>query len=185
MFADLQKKVKNVFTQNISVEKLTLSIALGIMGGLWPIPGTSTFACLFLALFVSVNVPAMTLINLVVTPIEIAMIPVFVWIGNTLRATFLNVDENDDSVQISNLISELQENLFDGIMKFGSVLMTAIVAWTICLPFGVTLFYVLLKPIVGWLMSFYAASGKENLDNLDNLDNPDKKGNNKESGKNK
>ena len=162
MFSNLQAKIKNVFTQNISVEKLTLSIAVGIMGGLWPIPGTSTFACLFLSLFVSVNVPAMTLINLIVTPIEIAMIPVFVWIGNNLRSVFMTIDPNDEPVQISNLISELQANLFDGIVKFGNVLITAIVAWTICLPLGVLILYFVLKPIVGWLMSFYASAKKSN-----------------------
>ena len=155
MMSNLKAKIKAVFTQNISVEKLTFSVALGIMGGLWPIPGTSTFICWVLAIFVSVNVPAMTLVNLVITPLELAMMPVFIMLGTKLRSFMFHDINNETEPQISNIINSLQNDFFEGIKESGNVLLNGIIAWLICLPFGTMIFYLILKPFIGKLMSIY------------------------------
>eukprot|EP00483_Globobulimina_turgida_P003222 UN03227 len=149
----IKKKIKFIFTRNVSTEQLTLSIVLGITLGLFPVPFMTTFVCLFSTFFVSVNVPIMTAVNLLVTPIELAMIPLFVMMGNYLKY-YGNFNSNLDvpSANISDLMASLKQNAFQGVRDFADVLLVAIIAWSIFQPIASFILYYALKPIVAKLI---------------------------------
>ena len=147
----IKKKIKFIFTRNVSADQLTMSIAIGIVGGLFPIPFLTTGACLVLSIFISVNIPIMTTINLLVTPLELLLIPFFAMAGNSLKYygyLLLGGQPEDLVLNIGDLMASLKSNAFEGVKEFSGVLLFAVFAWIIFLPIASFILYHALKPTV-------------------------------------
>merc|ERR1712228_1053628 len=149
----IKEKITFIFTRNASTEQLTMSIVLGITLGLFPVPFLTTFVCFLSSICISVNVPVMTTVNLMVTPIEIAMIPIFVLAGNYLKMSILYTSDFDpSSFHISELMTSLRQDTLKGVREFADILIIAIFAWMIFVPIASFMLYVLLKPLVSKMM---------------------------------
>mmetsp|Transcript_57734 Transcript_57734/g.95802 ORF Transcript_57734/g.95802 Transcript_57734/m.95802 type:complete len:163 (+) Transcript_57734:39-527(+) len=150
----LKEKITFIFTRNVSTEQLTMSIVLGITCGVFPIPVLTTAACLISTLFVSVNVPIMTTINLLMTPLELAMIPVFVMAGKYIGAHKLlyGLDAPEPTLNMSAMLASIQDNVWQGLKEFADVLLLAIIAWLIFVPIASTILFYALEPVVAKLM---------------------------------
>eukprot|EP01029_Cantina_marsupialis_P013003 TRINITY_DN28834_c0_g1_i2.p1 TRINITY_DN28834_c0_g1~~TRINITY_DN28834_c0_g1_i2.p1 ORF type:complete len:118 (-),score=16.27 TRINITY_DN28834_c0_g1_i2:233-586(-) len=69
--------VKNVIKAGITPRSLALSVAVGFVCGLFPIPGTTSLITLIPLFFFDVNAIICQVVNFMLTPLEIAMVPVF------------------------------------------------------------------------------------------------------------
>jgi uncharacterized protein (DUF2062 family) len=64
--------------KGISPHTVALSLAVGAMLGLFPVPGTTTLLCTSTFIIFRLNFPAMQIMNWVVWPLQVAlMIPYF------------------------------------------------------------------------------------------------------------
>ena len=70
--------------QGIAPQKLALSLALAVVIGLIPILGVSTALCAIVALAFGLNMPAMQLVNYVLSPLQLLLIIPFVRFGEYL-----------------------------------------------------------------------------------------------------
>jgi uncharacterized protein (DUF2062 family) len=60
--------------QGVTADKLAWSVALGVVLGLVPVLGVSTAACALAALTFRLNLPAIQLVNYLVTPLQLLLI---------------------------------------------------------------------------------------------------------------
>ncbi len=81
-----RKGIKNLLdlSSGISPETLALSIAFGFALGLFPILGCPTLLCVFAAVALKLNAPAVQLMNYLVYPLQLALIAPFTQIGRQL-----------------------------------------------------------------------------------------------------
>eukprot|EP01084_Bolivina_argentea_P190207 326926_1 len=107
----------------------------------------------------------MTTVNLMVTPIEVAMIPMFVSLGNYwgVYEHIFGSEASDakPSFNISALMSSLSDNAFQGAKDFADILLVAIVAWILFVPFASTVLYFILKPFVSTLIIKFSSHESE------------------------
>jgi uncharacterized protein (DUF2062 family) len=67
-----------------STEKLALSLALGLVLGVFPIFGVPTVLCGLAALVLRLNFPALQLVNYLAYPLQLALLWPFARLGGTL-----------------------------------------------------------------------------------------------------
>jgi len=60
--------------QGVTPRKLALSVALGVTIGLIPVLGVSTALCAVLAVALSLNLPAIQIVNYLLTPLQLLLI---------------------------------------------------------------------------------------------------------------
>ena len=70
--------------QGVTSEKLALSLSLGTAIGLIPIVGVSTALCAMMAVFLKLNMPAIQLVNYLLTPLQLILIIPLLRLGELL-----------------------------------------------------------------------------------------------------
>src|SRR5271170_5226225 len=72
------------FTQGFTPQKIALTVALGFNLGIFPILGATTALCAIAGIWFKLNQPVIQLVNWLASPLQLAMILVFVRIGEWL-----------------------------------------------------------------------------------------------------
>jgi hypothetical protein len=75
----------------MSAEALARAVVIGELSGVFPLPGATSVVCLALTLALRANVVVAQAVNLALTPVEIALLPVFASAG----AAWLPVADED------------------------------------------------------------------------------------------
>lgn len=70
--------------QGISPEKIALTIVVGAALGVFPVLGASTLLCALVGMWLRLNQPILQLVNYAVYPLQIALIFVFLRIGERI-----------------------------------------------------------------------------------------------------
>lgn len=70
--------------QGITPEKLALSIAIGFMIGIVPLPGVSTAICAILAIVLDINIVAIQVSNYAAYPLQLILYIPFIRAGETM-----------------------------------------------------------------------------------------------------
>ena len=136
LYNKIGKPILNLLKQGISPEKLSLSMALGAVIGIFPILGSTTLICTAIALILRLNLPAIQLSNYLVYPLQIVLIIPFISLG----AFIFQVDAPPLSVQ--ELTALFQQDFWGTIASFFDSIMRAIVAWfLICAPLSPVLYF--------------------------------------------
>lgn len=73
--------MQRVLSQGISPRKLALTCALGVVLGIFPVWGVSTWMCLGLAIMLRLNVIIIQLVNYLFFPLQLALILPFIKFG--------------------------------------------------------------------------------------------------------
>jgi len=122
--------------QGTSPEKLSLSIALGAVLGIFPILGATTFLCFCAGVLLRLNHAALQLVNYLVYPLQIPLILLFVRLGERL------VGAPPTSFSPLALAGEFREAPSAFLMKFGWTGLRGILAWTVVAPVaGIVIYF--------------------------------------------
>lgn len=78
------RPVLELLRQGTSPEKIALSIAFGLIVGIFPALGWSTALCFLAAVVFRLNVPAVQLVNYFVYPLQVALLIPFIRAGEFL-----------------------------------------------------------------------------------------------------
>ena len=137
-------RIKKIISKGITAQELSLSLAIGITGGLWPVPMTSFVGCTILQILFRVK-PAFAVIiqacNFLVTPLELLLFPKFIRYGENLLGA-------QDHFDASQLIPSLQKDMFGTLRGASGSLIYGILAWCAFAPIGVLTLYFLFLQVV-------------------------------------
>ena len=128
------------FTQGFTPQKIALTVTLGLTLGLFPILGATTALCALAGVWLKLNQPVIQLINYLASPLQLAMILVFVrtgeWLVRAPRVSF----------SIPELFRKFHESPAKFFHEFGLTGLHGIIAWLVIAPFMAALIYFLVLP---------------------------------------
>ncbi len=138
----LIQPVLQLLTQGITPEKIALSLAVGIMVGLFPVAGTTSLLCLLAALIFRLNVPAVQLVNFLMYPVWFATLIPFIRLGERIfRVPPL-------TMSVEQMLAMAKANLPHAIDLLWLTAFHAAVAWMLVGPLGIVLLYFVLVPVI-------------------------------------
>jgi uncharacterized protein (DUF2062 family) len=76
--------ILGLMTQGITPEKIALSLAFGIVLGVFPMLGSTTILCAVAALIFRLNLPAIQLVNYLLYPLQFLLLIPFLRLGEKL-----------------------------------------------------------------------------------------------------
>lgn len=128
------------FTQGFTPQKISLTVTLGVTLGVFPIFGATTTLCALAGFWLKINQPVIQLVNYLASPLQLALILVFVRIGEwIMRAPRV-------SFSIPELFRKFHESPANFFREFGLTGLHGIIAWFVIAPFFAALIYFLLLP---------------------------------------
>lgn len=128
----------NILKSGATPEGIALSLALGITGGMFPVPATTTVVCVLFAYLFQLNLAAVQLTNLLMTPINLATFMTFIRYGEALFGA--------EPVPLS--LEPFQTDPLGALATFWISLCYGIVAWAIFTPPATFIAYQALKPVL-------------------------------------
>jgi uncharacterized protein (DUF2062 family) len=131
--------------QGITPEKIALSLALGIVLGIFPVIGLTTLLCAAAAFVFKLNLPAIQLVNYLVYPLQLLLLLPFYRAGEWLfRAEHL-------PISLKEIFAMIDEDIWEAILFLWDTTLNAMVAWVLVAPFMVVLLYYLIRPVIARL----------------------------------
>ncbi|MBI3884961.1 MAG: DUF2062 domain-containing protein [Opitutae bacterium] len=129
-------------TQGVTPHRLALTIGLGLVCGLFPFLGFTTLLCFLAALLLRLNQPVIHLVNQLLWPVQLALIPLYLragaWLFRAESAPF------DPSVA-AQLFWHSPAQFW---ARFGLMGLHALTAWLLSSPLLVAAGYFCSRPIL-------------------------------------
>ncbi len=126
----------------VTPEKIALSIAIGLVLGVFPIFGVTTVLCLIAALALRLNVVVMEIFNYVAYPLHVALLIPFLRLGeHLLRLEPLKVSLRAVKAQVA-------ADPWSAFIIFARLEVRAIAGWLPVAPLAVFALYLALAPLL-------------------------------------
>jgi uncharacterized protein (DUF2062 family) len=128
--------------QGITAKKIALTIALAATLGVFPIFGTTTGLCLAAGFWLKLNQPIMQFVNWLISALQLAMILVFVrigeWLTNSERVAF----------SVPEMFKKFHESPKQFFHDFGMTGVHGVVGWALVAPLvAAALYFAVLPPL--------------------------------------
>lgn len=137
----LVQPVAGLLTQGIAPEKVALSLAAGIVLGVFPVLGSTTLLCAAAAVLFRLNLPAIQLVNYIVYPLQLLLIVPFIRAGEFLfRAHALQLS-------LAQMMAMARANPLHAISALWIARLHAVTAWLLVAPAMMFLLYIVLAPV--------------------------------------
>jgi uncharacterized protein (DUF2062 family) len=134
--------ILELLRQGITPEKISLSLALGIALGVFPVLGSTTALCALAALVFRLNLPAIQIVNYFVYPLQIALLIPFFRLGERLfRAPHL-------ALSLTKIHAMLHASVWATTRFLWTTTWHAIVVWCLVAPIFIVACYATLLPIL-------------------------------------
>jgi uncharacterized protein (DUF2062 family) len=134
----LRKAIK----EGISIERLAVSLALGITVGLIPLYGTTTLIVSLIALSLRLNFVAMQVAHYVVHPIQIALLIPFLKMGDSF------LKNSEVNLTVHQYIHFFKTDFWGALRELWLINLSAIGIWLILsVPLFIGLYYLLVYTI--------------------------------------
>jgi len=124
----------------ISPDKIAFTIAMGAMLGIFPVIGTTTILCLSAGFLLKLNQPVLHLVNYLVYPLELALILVFIRMGELLYHA------QEIPFAIPEMLTLFHAAPVRFFREFAMTFVHCISAWLLVAPPGTALIYYSLRP---------------------------------------
>jgi uncharacterized protein (DUF2062 family) len=132
----------SLLAQGLTPERLALSLALGLLLGLFPIVGATTLLCLAAGFALRLNHVALQLANHLAYPLQLPLIPVFVRLGERLAgARHVSFDPRA-------LARQLERDPAGFFRDFGVTGLHGVLGWSVVAPLLLAVLFVSLRPLV-------------------------------------
>ncbi|HEX6224935.1 MAG TPA: DUF2062 domain-containing protein [Chryseolinea sp.] len=122
------------FRQGLTPHKLSMTCALGVILGIFPLFGTTTILCFIVSIAFRLNVAVIQLVNYLVAPLQLLFIIPFIKIGTILFRL------NPFPYDAAQLIDLFKNDFFLLLKEVGLALLLGIGVWA---SFSIPLFFVL------------------------------------------
>jgi uncharacterized protein (DUF2062 family) len=121
--------------QGVTPEKLALSVALGATVAVIPVLGVSTVLCALLALHLRLNMPAIQLVNYLLTPVQLLLIIPFLRVGEHLAGA------PAFKVSLESGLGLLSRGVVNAVRVLWDAIVHAAFGWLVLAPFAAALLY--------------------------------------------
>lgn len=138
----LVRPILQLLTQGITPEKIALSLAFGIMLGVFPVMGTTSLLCLIAALLFRLNIAAVQLVNVLVYPLWFALLIPFIRVGERLFGV------PPLAMSGSQMLGLAHANFLHSTGVLWWTALRAAAAWMLVGPAGIIVLYLILVPII-------------------------------------
>jgi uncharacterized protein (DUF2062 family) len=134
--------IVSLLTQGITPEKIALSLAFGIVLGIFPVLGSTTVLCAAAALVFRLNLPAIQLVNGLVYSMQLFLLVPFIRMGESLfRSAPLQFS-------LAQILTMVRADLSQAVSTLWLAEVHAIFAWLLTGPPTIFLLYILLSRVV-------------------------------------
>ncbi len=127
--------------QGVTPDKLALSLALGIAIGLVPVLGVSTALCALIALALKLNMPAIQLVNYLLTPLQLLLIIPFLRFGEWL------VQAPRFPITLDSGLTLLSQGAVHAVTVLATAIVHATLGWIVLAPLAALVLYRALLPV--------------------------------------
>jgi uncharacterized protein (DUF2062 family) len=134
--------ILDLLRQGITPEKIALSIAFGIVLGVFPALGWTTLLCLVAAAWLRLNLPAMQLVNFLVYPVQLLLLVPFIRAGEMLFRS------HPMGLSLPQIVSLIHAGMWHAIKFLWVATVHGIVVWMILAPLAIFLLYRVLAPLL-------------------------------------
>jgi len=136
------RPVLDLLRQGTTPEKIALSIAFGLVLGIFPSLGWTTLLCFLATLLLGLNLPAVQLVNYFAYPLQLALLIPFIRAGEILfhRARL--------PLSLAQIVAMINANVWNAIKVLWIVTLHAIVAWALLAPPVIYILYRVLVPVL-------------------------------------
>ncbi len=130
-----------LLSQGITPEKIALSLAFGIVLGVFPVLGSTTILCAAAALIFRLNLPAIQLVNWLIYPLQLFFLVPFIRLGEMIfRAPPLQIS-------VAQILTMAHANLLNAIATLWLAEVHAMSAWLLIGPLAILLLNLLLSRV--------------------------------------
>jgi uncharacterized protein (DUF2062 family) len=133
------RPIISLLKQGVTPEKIALSLALGIVLGIFPVLGVTTLLCALAALLFKLSLPAIQIVNYLMYPLQLALLLPFYRAGEWL----FNAEHLPISVK--EITAMIDEDAWGAILFLWDTTVHAIGAWFLVGPIIALILYSLLK----------------------------------------
>jgi uncharacterized protein (DUF2062 family) len=141
----LVRPIIALLRQGITPEKIAMCLALGVVLGIFPVIGATTFLCALAALFLKLNLPAIQLVNYLVYPLQLALLLPFFRAGEWL------FDAEPLPLSIREILRMFDRSAWEAILLLWDTTLHAIIVWCLAAPFIVPSLYLIFKQVLARL----------------------------------
>ena len=141
------RPIMALLKQGVTPEKIALSLALGIVLGIFPVLGSTTLLCALAALLLKLNLPAIQIVNYMVYPLQLAFLLPFYRAGEWL----FNAEHLPISVK--EIMAMIDKDVWKAILFLWDTTVHAIGAWFLVGSIMTLILYTLLRPAISRLSS--------------------------------
>jgi uncharacterized protein (DUF2062 family) len=128
-----------LLTQGITPEQIALSLAFGIVLGIFPVLGSTTILCAAAAFVFGLNLPAIQLVNYLIYPLQLFLLLPFMRMGEKLfRAAPV-------PLSLEQILTTVRAGLPHAISTLWLAEVHAIFAWLLIGPVAMCVLYLLLS----------------------------------------
>lgn len=141
----LQKRLVNpllaLLRQGVTPRDLAMSVALGTSLGLVPVLGVSTALCALAALLLRLNMPAIQIVNYLLTPLQLVLIIPWLRFGEMLAGA------PRFPVTLDSGLALLSHGAINAIQVLGLAILHATFGWLVLAPVLAFVLYRGLEPV--------------------------------------
>jgi len=131
--------------EGVTTETMALSIGLAVVLGIFPVYGCPTLLCAAAAMLLRLNLPAMQLVNLLTSPLQLGLFIPFHRLGAWLLSGF--------TTPTARVSAAVHANAWQFAAGIWTLAVHAIAGWfCVCAPLGLLL-YLMLKTRAGRRLS--------------------------------
>lgn len=140
----LLQPLRAQLTQGVSVDQLSWTLAVGTGCSMFPLLGTTSLLNLVVGAAMRMNQPVLQTLNQVLAPVHLAMILVYVRLGETLLGA-----HGEARFAVFEMIQAFRDLPFgEFLARFGRAGLHAILGWAVTLPVLVLVVRAVLRPML-------------------------------------
>jgi uncharacterized protein (DUF2062 family) len=136
------RPVLDLLRQGTTPEKIALSIAFGLVLGVFPSLGWTTLLCFLAAFMFGLNLPAVQLVNYFVYPLQLALLIPFIRAGERL------FHSPRLPLSLTQILAMIKAGVWHSIKVLWVATAQAIAVWVLIAPLSIYVLYLVLTPLL-------------------------------------
>ncbi|MBZ0246138.1 MAG: DUF2062 domain-containing protein [Cyclobacteriaceae bacterium] len=145
LWRKLWDRLVEFLKQGMSPEKMALTCALGVVVGILPIWGVTTFICLLIAPVFRINIVMLQLVHYFVYPLQLLLIIPFIKVGTFLFGV------NPMPYALTELISRFKIDFWGELKQVGFAIALGVGVWAVVsVPLGMGIYFISHHFFVKW-----------------------------------
>jgi uncharacterized protein (DUF2062 family) len=121
--------------QGISPKHIAMSLAVGLIVGVFPVLGVTTVLCTIAAISLRLNLVAVHAVHFAATPLQVLLIIPFVRIGEHV------VGASAQPLSLSEGFALIERGIGHAVMVLWDAIVHAVIGWLVLGPFAIALVY--------------------------------------------